>query len=593
MTQSRRRFAVALLAPIAMVLGACVFGAGDDDQTATATAEVTATSEPTSEPTAAATANGTGVPGATVELPPGLEVSASGTWERRDDLVAGDEVPDVLGVMVVNTEVGAGTLWSLAAGAVSNPDFVFIKTSPNAEYVLAGSEGIGHILHAASGRSFVWGERASPLLIDDSGLMLFRRFVGCQFWVVDLSGAEAVAVAALELPAERNCNIAGRFSPDGTELLVATQGNNNDGGGDLFVVDLESGEPALIGSLEPPFVTVAGLDVDGKAFLTASLPGAAWVAEYNWADRSLATVSIRTNGPGEPSAEKMRAPGNITVSPDGRWAAWSDSDDLGVVQGMGGLAEWPVTVIANLHDGSPVVRAQRAAISNGLVTFGWLADSSAVVVQSEVGFGLLGTDGGFETLPFPVASLVDSVPLPAPERVDRFAYNGQVVDAAGVGVGSPPAVVGTWGAGDGTGASIWWIGSSYGWGDDDGRLILVRTSVPGRDFGRSGIARIGLAPRIVTGPPPPYPEPIQFRIASDGDRLNVRAAPGVSAERLGQFEHGTVVTVVHHDSGNCGPGGCSILADPELGYGEGWWIYVRGEDGLEGWVSTEFVEWVD
>jgi hypothetical protein len=44
-------------------------------------------------------------------------------------------------------------------------------------------------------------------------------------------------------------------------------------------------------------------------------------------------------------------------------------------------------------------------------------------------------------------------------------------------------------------------------------------------------------------------------------------------------------------------GGCSVLRDPDLDYGEGWWIYVNGEDGdgeaLEGWVSTEFVEWAD
>lgn len=584
---------MSLVAGAALTLGGCVFGGGGDKSTATATPEVTPTVGATSEPTAAPPVIAT--PGPSGALPPGLEVSAPGTWERRDGMRFGDELPDILGVFIYDTDTGTGTLWSLDPASVADTQFVLVEASPGGQYVIARARP-SHLVNTESGQSFTWGAEVRLQEIDDRGFALFTALRGCSFWLVDLSADGPRALASSDLPsgvAAGNCSIRARVSPDESELLVAVRGNNFSGGAGLFLTDVATGASRLLSELEPTSVTMTDRGPEGTVILTASIPGEAWIGEYTWTDRSLATVGIRSRLSADPD-EKLPSPESLTVSPDGRWAAWLDNDGLGVGQGAGGESEWPVTVIANLRDGGPVVRAQRVTMRNGIVEFDWLADSSALAVQSEEGFALLGTDGSYEALPFPVAFHTDPVPVPAPDGAERFAYDGRVVDAAGNEVGEPPAVVEAWGGGDGSQPSSWWVRTSYGWGADSSQLVFVRTEVPGRDFGRGGMATIGLPPRIVTGPPAPFAAPVLLRVASDGDRLNVRVGPGIGAERLGQFEHGTVVTVVLDTSmGMCGPDGCSLLSDPELEYGDGWWIYVRDDQGLDGWVSAEFVEWAD
>lgn len=573
--RTRHRSVAPLALAAALLLGACVFGSGDDAARPTATPEVSATAGPTSAPTGVATAIGT--PG---ELPPGLATSPPGTWERVDDLRFGDEVPDVFGALIFDTTEGTGTLWTLDPDSVVDPQFVLVEASVGGNYVIArGSPG--HLVNTDTGTSFTWSNNTPLQVIDDEGTALFTEANGCRFWAVDLSGATPALIAGFDLLEAGSCQqVVARFSPDHAELLVVSQGSNAEGGGDLFVVDLESGEPSLFASIEPSFVTAVDLVGDGSVVLTAPLPGAAWIGEYVWAERGLATVSISTSPSTNPPNEKAPAPSLLTVSPDARWIAWSDSDDLGVRQGLGGQAEWPVVVIASIEQGGIAVRAQRVALTNGAVSFDWLSDSSALVVQSEDGFGLLGTDGTFRELPFPVAFHFDPVPLPAPDRTGRFAYDGRVVDAVRRDIGEPPPVTEAWGA--------------VRWSEDGDRLVFVREAEAGGDFGRGGVAQIGLPPRIVTGPPSPYAEPVQLRVASDGDHLNVRAAPGINEERLGQFDHGTLITVAHDTSINlCRPPGCSILSDPDLDSGVAWWIYVRDDDGLEGWVSAEFVEWTN
>jgi len=570
-----RAGALLALAAAALLLGACVFGGGDDAPKPTATPEVSATTGPTSAPTGEATPIGT-----SGELPSGLEPSAPDTWKRVDGLRSGDEVPDVLGALIFDTVDGTATLWSLDPDSVVDPQFVLVEASVSGNYVIArGSPG--HLVNTNTGTSFTWPTNTRLHLIEDEGAALFASANGCRFWAVDLSGAAPALIAGFDLLEAGSCpDVVARFSPDHVELLVVTQGNNVDGGADLFVIDLESGEPAHVASIEPPFVTATHRVGDGSVVLTAPLPGAAWVGEYVWAERGLATVSISTRPSTNPPQAKVPPPSLVTVSPDARWIAWSDSDDLGARQGLGGQAEWPVVVIASIEEGGIAVRAQRVALTSGAVSFDWLSDSSALVVQSEDGFALLGTDGGFRELPFPVASHFDPVPMPAPDRTGRFAYDGRVVDAVRRDIGEPPPVTEAWGA--------------VRWSEDGDRLLFVREAEAGGDFGRGGVAQVGLPARIVTGPPSPYAEPVQLSVASDGDHLNVRAAPGINEERLGQFDHGTLVTVTHDASINlCGAPGCSILSDPDLDSGVAWWIYVRDDDGLEGWVSAEFVEWAN
>ena len=581
-----RRLATLLLLGAPLLLAACF---GDDQPPPTASPSPASIASPTAPASTA-----TPPPEDNTNLPPGLAPSPSDTWQQLE-LRPGDEVPDLLGAFIFNAATAAGTLWSLHPEAVDNPDYVFVGTSPGGNFVVARGQP-SHLVNTSSGQSFTWGDRARLLLIDDRGLALFQRFQGCQFWAVDLSGTQPAPLAAFQLPAERNCNVTARFSPASSDLLVAIQGNNFDGGATLFAVDLTTGTPGQLATLDPPYVTFANAASGHEtALLTASLPGIAWVASYRWSSETLAITSIATGALPRGDDKAPPTPGRLTISPDGRWLAWSDSDDLGAGQGMGGEAEWPVVVIASVQDAAPAVRAQRVALTNGIVTFDWLADSSALIVQSEDGFALLATDGSLQQLPFPVAFHSDPVPIPAPDATDRFAYNGRIVDEAGNEVGDPPAVADAWSTLTEARRWSWWTRSHYAWGASADRLVLVRTEVPGRDFGRGGVATLGLPPHIVTGPAAATPGPVHLRVASDGDNLNVRAAPGLAAERIGKLPHGALITVDRDTTIDfCGLFvGCSILNDPDLTSENPWWLYIRAEDGLAGWVTSEFVEWAD
>ncbi len=573
------RYIVASTVLACLLLVAC---SGDESPSPTPSPTSATTEPPTVEPSA------TGSPGALGDLPPDLVVSSPGIWQR-DELEAGDEIPDVLGAFIFDAGTGTGTLWSLDPSAVPDPYLEIVDTTPNGNFVVAAN----YIVNTATGQSFTLGPRATVLTVDDRGLALFQG-AGCQFWAVDLSGSQPTPLAAFELPGDRSCNVGARFSPDASELLAVVQSANFSGGAMLYAVDLSTGEPAEIAQLAPTYITFQGREAATSVFLTGAMPAKAWVGEYVWADHTLSTVSIDTRAASRGVDAGPPDPGNLRVSPDGRWVAWSDSDDLGLGFGAGGEAEWPVVVIASLEEAVPAVRAQRVAMTNGIVTFDWIADSSALVVQSEDGFALLSPDGGLKSLPFPVASHGDPVPVPAPNLAGRFAYDGRIVDDEGADVGDSPAVAEAWGAGSTPEARAWWIRTRYGWGATGDRLLLVRTEVPGGDFGRGGVASLGLPPRVLIGEAAARPGPIRLRITSDGDPLNVRAEPGTNSDVQGQLSDGAVVTLSRDtDISHCGERGCSVLNDPDLPYGDGWWLFVKVDSGLAGWVSSEFVSWAD
>ncbi|MBT5775096.1 MAG: SH3 domain-containing protein [Dehalococcoidia bacterium] len=519
------------------------------------------------------------------DLPPGLTPSPPQTWQQLQ-LGPGDQVPEALGAFIADPTTGTGTLWWLNPANIEDPQYALVDTSRNGSYVVAG----GHILNTATQQSFS-GSDAALILIDDRGPALFHSEDDCRFWATDLSGDEPAPLATFDLPVERCVPAIARFSPDLTQLLLVLFGSNISGSA-LYTVDLATGTSEQLATFQHTCVTLDhGASNDEAAVLTAALPGAAWIARYEWASANLTTTSIDTGALAANEDKAPPPPRTPIVSPDGRWVAWSDTDAVGTGFGAGGEAEWPVVVIASIEHATPVVRAHRVALTNGIVTFHWLADSSALVVQSQDGFALLAPDGTLEQLPFPVASHNDPVPIPAPDALTRFLYDGRVVDAAGNELWPVAPVVETWTSGP---DPNWWIGNSYAWTSTSLRIVFIHTAVPARDFGRGGIATLGLPAHITTGPAAATPDPIRLRVASDGDNLNVRAAPGLAAEPIGKFPHGTLITLIRDTTiEHCGPLGCSILNDPDLPYGTSWWLYVRDEAGLEGWVTSEFVEWAD
>lgn len=582
------RAAAAAAIILSVLLASACTSDGDDDPTRTATP--TPTAEPTASPFPPVP-TATTTPTASPALPPSLEVSATSTWQRRE-LAMGDEVPDVLGAFLFDPESGRGTLWSLAPGVISDPLLELVSTTPGGNHVVAAS----HVVNTADGHSFSWGSRAALLQTDDRGLALFKAKDQCTFWVTDLSGAQLAAIAGFELQAERHCNVEARFAPDGSQLLATVQGNGSDGGAALHLVDLHSAEVTEVARVQPTRLRFVDRSPDDVAMLTASLPGESWLGTYVWSERTFTTRLLETGEPLSASDKGPPNPRRVTPSPDGRWLAWAETADLSVGLGLGGVDEWPVTVIASVEGDRPPVVAHRVALTNGLITPGWLPDSSGIVVQSEDGFAVLRTDGAWQPLAFPMAEHFDPVPLPAPDDSDRFAYDGRIVSADGEVLGTVPAVADLWGRATDDRPSNWDGRTRYTWSADGDHLILIRTEIPGSDYGRGGVAAIGLPARIVVGDRTPGTT-IELRVAADGDRLNARSAPGLDTARIGQFEDGAILTIARdRNIDHCGQNGCSILNDPDLDYDEGWWIYVSGSgtDGdLTGWVSSEFLAWPD
>ncbi len=586
MNHPTRRFTSTLLVPVLLLLAALLLATCTGDSDAP---DPTTTPSPTAAASATPTATTTPPPEDIPALPPGLTASPPQTWQQLQ-LGPGDQVPDVLGAFIADPTTGAGTLWWLNPANIEDPEYVLVDTSLNGNYITAG----GHILNTATQQSFS-GNDAALILIDDRGLALFHTQDDCRYWAVDLSGAQPAPLTTFDLPAERCIPATTRFSPDRTQLLLVVFGSNIKGSA-LVTVDLTTGTSEQLATFEPTYVTLNhGASDDESAILTAALPGAAWIASYEWPTATLTITTVETGALPRSEDKGPPQPSTPLVSPDGRWIAWANTEDIGTGDGAGGQAEWPVVVIASIENATPVVRAQRVALTNGIVTFQWLPDSSALIVQSEDGFALLAPDGALQPLPFPVASHFDPVPIPSPDTADRFLYDGRVVDIKGDEVAPVPAVTVAWSTPTESRPWSWWLASTYAWGPTPDLVVLTSTQFPGGDFGRGGVATLGLPPHITTGPAAATPdEPIRLRVASDGDNLNVRAAPGLAAEPIGKFPHGTLITLTRDTTiQHCGDRGCSILNDPDLPYGESYWLYVRDEAGLQGWVTSEFIEWAD
>ena len=592
MNHPTHRLTTTLLTPLllaTLLLTACNGDSDTPDPTATPSPTPTATSTPTSTTTPS--------PEGDPNLPPGLAPSPPDTWQRLD-LAPGDAVPDVLGAFIADPTTGAGTLWSLNLVTPDIGQPIRHTVSPNAGYVIAGAS----LVDTASGQSFSWDERLHFVEMNDSGTALFVAQKGpCRIWAVNLAAPQPVLLATLTAVEVQACLVEANFSPDGSELLTILEPSR---AGELpraYLIDLTTGTPELLNLVEPSLPRDLRFNErasdDETAHLTASLPGAIWSARYHWATHIFTTSTIEIVATPRGSNDRPTQPDHLRFSPDGRWLAWSDTADLGVGRGLGGYDEWPVVVITSIEHAAPVVRAQRLALTNGIVTFDWLPDSSALVVQHEQGFALLSPDGSIEDLPFPVAFHNNPVPLPAPDGTARSLFDGQMMDSSGQPLGQLPPVVDAWAGAPETQTPThsWWFGASYRWNSTGDRSLFVRAEVGGKDFGRGGVATLGLPPHITTGPDAATPGPIHLRVASDGDNLNVRSAPGLAAERIGQFPHGTLITLTRDPaSERCDSRGCSILNDLDPTSDNPWWLYVRDEAGtLEGWVTSEFVEWAD
>jgi hypothetical protein len=76
----------------------------------------------------------------------------------------------------------------------------------------------------------------------------------------------------------------------------------------------------------------------------------------------------------------------------------------------------------------------------------------------------------------------------------------------------------------------------------------------------------------------------------------VRKGPGVSQALLGTLPDAAFVTVTNTNGGGCiNTEGCSALHDVDVkeSLDGPWWLHIRSDSGLEGWVSADYLVWAD
>ena len=268
------------------------------------------------------------------------------------------------------------------------------------------------------------------------------------------------------------------------------------------------------------------------------------------------------------------------LSPDGRYVAWEEgglSLDMGLPFGA-----WPsVVVVADVETGTPAFRVHSAALWYGDFLRGsrWLPSGDGILMRVRDGFAIAYVRPEPHLVSMPIApdgwyGWSGPAPVPAPAGDDRFFSYGRlaVYDAvedrwamADIALPSAPGHHNPWGA-----------------TDREMRFVL--------DHGGHGgaLQHFAGAPRIEF---PPFSNDVRFRVHGTASCLRLRTAPGTEADIAACLDDGTGV---HLSQSQEWAESAEYQRHPSVAllFNEDWdiWVYVRTEDGIEGWVSHDYLE---
>jgi hypothetical protein len=106
---------------------------------------------------------------------------------------------------------------------------------------------------------------------------------------------------------------------------------------------------------------------------------------------------------------------------------------------------------------------------------------------------------------------------------------------------------------------------------------------------------------LTSGPPalieqPPFATEVRLQVSTDGDGLNLREQADRDSAVIEALPQGTVVTVIPDETDTYGLDASSAPDQDEIDagtvwYDAPWWLHVRTDDGLTGWVAAEFLNW--
>ena len=523
-----------------------------------ATPTATATPEPT--PTAIATLSPTPHPGVAL-IEPAPDAFEHHTFET------GEDIDWTHGIFVTDPETGLTEGYRIPGAEPGHTYF----TRPGGWIVSHDRDGWGLLLDRETGRAWRWPSQGSDLRLVDTSreYVLFEELDG--WWAFTgrffVTNSELEVVARFSIDTKSGHQPHARFSPDGSRIAVS-------GGNAVYLVPVASARPEVL---------FGGALADGRAaevWVSAGL----WfnpsqilvVARYRQADSHASTKYHYFTWEGTPQPEQS-CPG--VPSPDGQYVVRWQGGGRGTSYSGSGPPEdlwsrstlpWPSVVLIRTDTCTSLLLVDSAYWNQRAARWpsNWLSTSDGVIVGTRDGYAIARITPSPSLTRLPL-SRPDGPPDPWPEAAPTgggryVGYGPNVYDVA----------EDRW---TGPGETTW--GESW-WGDTHReRWFTIR------EF-RGGVEhrQILLPPKIQL---PPFDDEIALRVAGTGGCLALREEPGTD-----------------NPTRECLPDGERlILAEPDtprddlrpfhtsIGVVEGaYWVYVRTEQGVEGWVSHDYLE---
>ncbi len=442
------------------------------------------------------------------------------------------------------------------------------------------------LLHRPSGKSWRWRDAELRVVTAWAGLVLFEELRDAghrptgRLTLAD-TGMREVGRSSIDTKyAERSALL----SPDGQTLAVDAETR-------VYLVGVESSRVTVLFETDPddetarawinpwwdrPGIHVRSSRHDGKD-----------TRHYN--DHYFNWEGDAVPAPACPDRGGPRAgwvDGATWVSPDGRYVAWLDGAPVFLENVMVTKLDnpWPAVVVADPNTCEPLFRVRSARTGERAWSADWLATSEGIVIGSRDGYLIVRvrpTPEIVELLTGGTTGSWDTGPQPAPTGDGRyFGYGWWVYDAFDERW-LPP-----FGAHASRSVLVGMAPGPFWWGDSHRERWFTPTDY----WGQGWVEWLLLPPKIEF---PPFSEEITFRVARTGDCLHLREDPNTEAAILDCLPDGTRLLFVQQDhpiEPDPDAHGLSLVHPSLEGTVESAWIYVRTEDGAEGWVSHDYLE---
>ena len=452
----------------------------------------------------------------------------------------------------MDTETGRVAGYRLSGAALS---WVAVRASRDDRWVYAVSDRT-LLLDRWSGRS--WRATAAGLRVVAASrehlLLVAPWHDGIRHVLVDDEFRE---IASFPIPQEMPAEEGALFSPDGTTIALATTRKA------AYLLDVVTGGARLL--LEPRSSEekgrVHGISVspvrEGRDVLVTTRyyrpPDGHWLERrrFTWEGEEL------------PWDQRWD-----DLSPDGLHAAWVEG---GIWYGESGFwGRWPGgVVVADTETGDPIFRVRAATLVYGDWLGGsrWLASGDGVVMRVREGYVIARVRPVpelryFPTAPAGIYDLSGPAPLPAPGDDCLFSIGR---------LGIHDSCAGTWFlARPKRGLAP---GHHDPWGDSHRE---IRFTLDHGSHG-TGFPYFESSPWIEF---PPFDDEVAFRVDGTGRCLYVREEPGEEAAIR-----------------DCLPDGARVVLSAPASVASSWspessviyWLHVRTESGVEGWVSHRYL----